>query len=405
MNEEALRCLLCAKPGCSLACPVRTPVPVCMKLYIDGRIDEAGEILFRNNPLSAITALICDWELTCMGHCVLNRRNMPVRWHEIEYEISWEYLRRKHMVRSAGDKGRISVVGAGPAGIAAAIWLAGNGCEVHVYDDNPRIGGVLRYGIPPFRLDRKYVDEYERLFDEAGIRFHGNVSVGKDTGLDELESSSDAVLLAAGACRPAKLGIPGEDLPSVVSALDFLKNPSSFTLGRKVIVAGGGNVAMDACRTAMRMGADTWVYYRKTFENMPAGRAEVQEAIDEGVRFSTFKAPVEIRDGAVVFRDCENVTDPETGRISTHILDGTDREVACDTFIVAISERADLSVFGGRMPELDGHGYPVTDGDGRIPSTRIFEAGDFLTGPRSVVAAVAGARKAVDAILDGAAKD
>ena len=147
MNEEALRCLLCAKPGCSLACPVRTPVPVCMRLYIDGRIDEAGEILFRNNPLSAITALICDWERTCMGHCVLNRRNMPVRWHEIEYEISWEYLRRKHLVRSAGDKGRISVVGAGPAGIAAAIWLAGNGCEVHVYDDNPRIGGVLRYGI------------------------------------------------------------------------------------------------------------------------------------------------------------------------------------------------------------------------------------------------------------------
>ena len=106
-----------------------------------------------------------------------------------------------------------------------------------------------------------------------------------------------------------------------------------------------------------------------------------------------------------MFRDCENVTDPETGRISTHILDGTDREVACDTFIVAISERADLSVFDGRMPELDGHGYPVTDGDGRIPGTRIFEAGDFLTGPRSVVAAVAGARKAVDAILDGAAKD
>lgn len=397
-NNEAQRCLLCAKPLCSQACPVHTPVPLCMKLYREDRLAEAGEILYRNNPLSAVTALVCDWERSCLGHCVLNRRNMPVRWYEIEHEISWEYLKNLHLQNGESGKGTVSIVGAGPAGIAAALWLREYGFGVQVYDANPRIGGVLRYGIPPFRLDRKYTDEYERLFDEAGIVFHGDTVIGRDRDLREIEASSQAVIIAAGAEKPARLNIPGEELPHVIYATDYLKNPQAFALGKKVIVVGGGNVAMDACRTAIRSGAETWVYYRKTFENMPAGRSEVKEACDEGVRIVTFRAPVEIRSGSAVFRECENVTDPVTGRISTRIIDGTDHEVPCDTFIVAISEKADLSVFGDTMPELDKYGYPVTDADGRIPGTRIFEAGDFHTGPKSVVAAVAGARKAVTAI-------
>ena len=268
---EAQRCLLCKKPKCSLdGCPVHTPIPECMLLYRQGRLDEAGRLLFRNNPLSAVTSLVCDWKQFCYGHCVLNVKKMPVRWYEIEQEISGRYLQTHRLERQSleltGE--RIAIVGAGPAGLAAAVWLYEAGAELTLFDANPRMGGVLRYGIPAFRLDKKYCDAYEKMFSDAGIEFRGGVEVGKDVSLEQLSREFDAVLLVAGAEKPATLHIPGEE--KAVQALPFLKNPSAFKLGKKVIVIGGGNVAMDACRTAIRQGAETWVYYRKTFENMPA---------------------------------------------------------------------------------------------------------------------------------------
>ena len=383
MNPEASRCLLCKKPKCAIdGCPVHTPVPEAMLLYRQGRLEEAGRLLFRNNPLSAVTSLVCDWKQFCYGHCVLNVKQVPIKWYEIEQEISGQYLFNHRLERQSleltGE--RIAIVGAGPVGLAAAVWLWEAGADVNIYDANPRMGGVLRYGIPAFRLDKKYCDAFELMFADAGISFHGDIEIGKDLSLSALSAEYDAVLVGAGAEVPATLRIPGEE--RAVQALPFLKDPSAYNLGKKVIVIGGGNVAMDACRTAVRMGCETWVYYRKTFENMPANPLEVEEAKADGVQFKVFPAPVEVKDGGVVFRDCENVQPEDGGRVVTRIIDGTDHFVECDTLITAISEKPDAALQeSARSME------------------NVWMAGDFLTGPATVVEAVASAKTAVQEII------
>jgi glutamate synthase (NADPH/NADH) small chain len=353
-----------------------------MLLYRQGRLDEAGQLLFRNNPMTAVTSLVCDWKQFCFGHCVLNVKQMPVRWYEVEQEISGRYLENVRLERRSQECAgrRIAIVGAGPAGLSAAVWLYEAGAEVVLYDANPRMGGVLRYGIPAFRLDKKYCDAYEKILADAGVEFRGGVELGRDITLKELSASYDAVLLAAGAEKPAVLNIPGEE--NSVQALPFLKDPSAYKLGKKVIVIGGGNVAMDACRTAVRQGAETWVYYRKTFENMPANPLEVEEAKADGVQFKVFQAPVEVKEGGVVFRDCENVVPEDGGRVITRIIEGTDHFVECDTLLLAISEKPD--------PELQAAAEGLKN---------VYKAGDFVTGPATVVEAVASARTAVNEMI------
>ena len=403
MNNEALRCLLCKKPKCSMqGCPVHTPIPECMLLYRQEKLDEAGELLIRNNPLTAVTSQVCDWKLFCYGHCVLNVKQIPVRWYEIEQEISKDYLFKYRLQRRSDELSgkKVALVGAGPVGMAAAFWLYEAGADVTLLDANERLGGVLRYGIPAFRLDKKYVDAFEKMFADAGITFRGGVEVGRDITLDQLSASYDAVLLGAGAEKPATLRIPGEE--RAVQALPFLKNPSAVNLGKKVIVIGGGNVAMDACRTAQRLGAETWVYYRKTFENMPANPLEVEEAKEDGVQFKVFQAPVEVKEGGVVFRDCENVVPEDGGRVITRIIEGTDHFVACDTLITAISETPDFQLFQGSAAVLGQDGWPVLDESQRVQGYQnVWVAGDFCLGPKSVVEAVASARIAVDKMKEG----
>ena len=400
---DAQRCLLCKNARCSGACPVRTDVPEAMRLYREGRTDEAARLLFANNPLSALTCQVCDWNRLCFGHCILNARKMPIHWYLVEQEISLPYLEQVRL-ETAPDKGReVSVVGAGPAGIAAAIFLRQQGFGVTLYDAHPRMGGVLRYGIPPFRLDRRWVDAYERILLEAGVRFRGGVRIGRDLSLEQLCAESDAVLVAGGAEKARRMRIPGEDLPCVIPALQYLESPASYDLGRKVIVVGGGNVAMDACRTAVRSGAETWVYYRKTFENMPANSLEVEEAKAEGVRFAVFQVPVSVSvregRGVAVVRDCENVTGPDGG-IVTRIIDGSDHEVDFDTLIIAVSESVDYSLFGDDRPGTDEKGWLQVNGRQQTSREKIFLAGDFLSGPRTVVQAVQSAKIAVQGIAE-----
>lgn len=398
MNNEALRCLLCKKPKCALqGCPVHTPVPECMQLYREGKLDEAGKLLFENNPLTAVTSQVCDWKQFCYGNCVLNVKQVPIRWYEIEQEISTSYLFRHRLTRRSEELSgkRIALVGAGPVGIASAVWLYEAGATVTLFDANPRMGGVLRYGIPAFRLDKKYCDAYEALLEAAGIEFKGGYELGRDGSLSSLMADFDAVILGAGAEKPATLRIPGEE--KAVQALPFLKDPSAFNLGKKVIVIGGGNVAMDACRTAVRQGCETWVYYRKTFENMPANPLEVEEAKADGVQFKVFQAPVEVREGGVVFRDCENVQPEDGGRVVTRIIEGTDHFVPCDTLLTAISETPDFDLFAGTPAVMNQWGWPTVSEAGKVEGlSNVWLAGDFLLGPKTVVEAVASARLAVN---------
>ncbi len=398
MNPESTRCLLCKNARCSAACAVHTDVPAAMKLYREGRVDEAARLLFANNPLSGITCQVCDWNRMCLGHCVLNAKKVPVHWYEIEQEISIPYLREATVVPGTPTGKTVAVLGAGPAGITAAILLRQAGHAVRLYDRHARIGGVLRYGIPNFRLDKRHVDELERILLEAGVEFIG----GKAVSLEAVRGTTDAVLIAGGAELARKMRIPGEELPCVISALSYLEYPERYPLKGRVIVVGGGNVAMDACRTAKRQGCDTTVYYRKTIANMPANTLEIEEAQAEGIPFEVLQVPVavEVRDGqpVAIVRNCENVT-REDGSLSTRILDGTDHEVPFDTMIVAVSEKVDYSLFGGVLPAVDEGGWVTVNEHAQTSWPEVFMAGDFLLGPKTVVQAVQSAKTAVRGIL------
>ena len=399
MNSEANKCLLCPKPRCALqGCPVHTSIPECMRLYKEGKLQEAGEMLFKNNPFSAITSIVCDWKAYCNGSCVLNAKKDPVRWYEIEQEISKEYLKTFHPQSGSEDKHKkVGIVGAGPAGLSAAIFLRNKGYRVTIYDREERIGGVLRYGIPSFRLDKELVDEYERILKEYEITFVGQTEVGKDIQLADLRNEYDAILVCTGAVKENALRIPGEDKPQVINSLAFLKDHSLIDFASKVIVIGGGNVAMDAARSAKRCGKDTSVYYRKTFENMPANPLEVKEAQEEGVDFHVFEAPVEVKEHSVIFRKCENIID-ENGKTRTKIIDGTDHEVQVDALVVAAGETIDLSVFADNKPTLNKWNYPEVNENNMTSFDGIFVAGDFILGARTVVEAIASAKVAVKGI-------
>ena len=398
MNPEAIKCLGCPKPRCSMiGCPVHTAIPECIRLYKAGRLKEAGEILFNNNPFSAVTSIVCNYKLFCYGACVLNAKKDPVRWYEIEQEISNEFLKAFHPDVTPKNDQKIAIIGAGPAGLSAAIFLAQKGYNVIVYDKEERIGGVLRYGIPGFRLDKSIVDEYERILKEYDISYHGNIEIGKDIALSNIRKEADAVIVATGAIKENKLRIPGEEKEKVINALAFLKDNRLIDKANKVVVIGGGNVAMDAARSAKRMGKDTYVYYRKTFENMPANPLEVEEAIAEGVKFEVFEAPVEIKDGSVIFRKCENVTD-ENGKLRTKILENTDHEVTLDALLVAAGETIDLSVFGDELPELNKWYYPEVNETNMTSFDGVFVAGDFILGAKTVVEAIASTKTTVNGI-------
>ena len=398
MNPEAIKCLGCPKPRCSMiGCPVHTAIPECIRLYKEGRLKEAGEILFNNNPFSAVTSIVCNYKSFCYGACVLNAKKDPVRWYEIEQEISNEFLKAFHPDVTQKNDQKIAIIGAGPAGLSAAIFLAQKGYNVTVYDKEERIGGVLRYGIPGFRLDKSIVDEYERILKEYDISYHGNIEIGKDITLSNIRKEVDAVIVATGAIKENKLRIPGEEKENVINALAFLKDNSLIDKANKVVVIGGGNVAMDAARSAKRMGKDTYVYYRKTFENMPANPIEVEEAIAEGVKFEVFEAPVEVKDGSVIFRKCENVTD-ENGKLRTKILENTDYEVTLDALLVAAGETIDLSVFGEELPELNKWHYPEVNETNMTSFDGVFVAGDFILGAKTVVEAIASTKTAVNGI-------
>lgn len=397
-NHEALRCLLCKKPLCSGACPVHTAVPVCMQLYREDRLEEAGKILFDNNPMSAITSLVCDWNRLCYGHCILNKRGVPVHWYEIEQEISGEYLKHVYITVPQETGKIVAIIGGGPAGITVAIKLREAGVGVEIFDEERRVGGVPYYGIPDFRLDKTILNRYERILFEAGVTFHGGVQVGKDLLLKDLQKRFDAVIVTAGADVPRKLNIPGEDGNShILYSLDFLKDPKSYSLGQKVLVIGGGNVTMDAARTAVRMGCDTTIVYRKTFENMPANYREVEEAKFDGVKFELFQVPVAIEGDEAVIINCENVED-ENGKVHTKTLEGTEHKMHFDTMLVSISANVDYGVFSGSNVNFDERGRLVT-GEDQQAMPGLFIAGDFLTGPKTVVEAVASAKTAVASTL------
>lgn len=394
LENEANRCLLCKNPRCKSHCPINTPIPEIISLYKEGKIEEAGEILFNNNPLSAICSLVCPHEDQCRGNCIKGIKGEPIRFHDIEEEISIKYLNELKFKNIPKDKDRVAIIGGGPAGITIAFILAQKGYNITLFDAHEKIGGVLRYGIPQYRLHNKLIDTLEDKLIELGVKIRPNTLIGPVITLDRLfEDGYKAVFIGTGVWNPKPLNIKGETLGNVHYAIDYLKSPSVYRLGEKVAVIGAGNVAMDAARSAKRNGAKSvTVLYRKGFEEMTATNEEIREAKEDGVEFKLFRSPLEITEEGVRLALTENLVD-ENGKITTKIIEGQEELFECDSIIIAISQTPRTNIVSNTT-ELNTNkwGLVVTDDKGNTTKKGTFASGDVVTGAKTVVEAVVQAK-------------
>lgn len=398
--NEADRCLLCKNPKCSANCPIDTPIPEIVKLYKEGKHEEAGKILFENNPLSAVCSLVCIHEDQCKGNCIRGIKGEPIRFHEIESEISEKFLSEIKLKNIPKDKDRVAIVGGGPAGITIAFILASRGYKVTIFDAHVKLGGVLRYGIPEYRLPKKLIDTIEEKLIELGVKIRPNTLIGPVISLDRLfEDGYKAVFIGTGVWNPKTLNIKGETLGNAHFAIDYLKSPEYYRLGEKVAVIGAGNVAMDAARSAKRNGAkEVTVLYRKSFEDMTATKQEIREAKDDGIKFELFKSPLEITEEGVKVVCTENVVNDD-GKIITKAIDGKTEFFKCDSTIIAVSQTPRTNIVSNTT-ELDTNkwGLLVTDNIGNTTKKGTFASGDVVTGAKTVVEAVVQAKVVAETI-------
>ncbi len=404
---EADRCLLCKKPRCKANCPINTEIPEVVKLFKEGKLDEAGAMLFENNPLSAVCAVVCPHEDQCKGNCIRGIKGEPVSFCEIEELISNEYLKKIKLEKTAERNERIAIIGAGPAGITLSIILAKKGFKVTLFDAHEKIGGVLRYGIPEYRLPNSVMDRYEEILLKLGVKIRPNTLIGPVITLDKLFFDGyKAVFIGTGVWNPKTLDIKGESLGNVHYAIDYLKSPDVYNLGKKVAVIGAGNVAMDAARVAKRSGAEeVYILYRKGFENMPCTKVELQEAKDDDIKFELFKAPIELTEDGVKYIETKNEV-KEDGKVVTVTIDGTEGMFECDSVIIAVSQSPRKNIVANTTGiETNKWGLVLTDDKGHTTREGVFASGDVVTGANTVVHAAAYAKVVAESIEEYCKKD
>ncbi|MBM4220011.1 MAG: glutamate synthase subunit beta [Gammaproteobacteria bacterium] len=423
--EQASRCLDCGNPYCEWQCPVHNYIPGWLKLIEQGRLFEAADLSHRTNSLPEICGRICPQDRLCEGACTLNDGLGAVSIGSIEKYITDEALKRgwrpdlSH-VRPTGK--RVAVVGAGPAGLACADMLVRNGVHAVVFDRYPRIGGLLTFGIPPFKLEKEVVERRREILEGMGVEFVLDTEVGKDVSAETLLAEFDALFLGLGADQPVRGGFPGEDLPGVHFALPYLvsnihrllgleKDPGEFIdlRDKHVVVLGGGDTAMDCNRTALRQGAaSVTCTYRRDEAHMPGSKRDFRSSQEEGVEFAFNAQAVEI-----LGRDCvEGVrllaTRPvpgavARGRTATETVPGTEQVIPADAVIIAFGFRPSppqwLECLGVELRE-----------DGRVSATgraerpfqttnpKVFAGGDMVRGADLVVTAVFEGREAARGI-------
>ena len=400
LRLEADRCLLCKNARCKANCPISTEIPEVIRLFKEGKLDEAGEILFENNPLSAVCAIVCPHEDQCKGNCIRGIKGEAIPFCEMEEFISLKYLKNVKLEKVGNRDERIAIIGAGPAGITLSIILARKGFKVTLFDAHEKIGGVLRYGIPEYRLHNSIIDRYEEILIELGVKIRPNTLIGPVLTLDKLFFDGyKAVFIGTGVWNPKTLNIKGESLGNVHYAIDYLKSPNVYNLGKKVAVIGAGNVAMDAARVAKRSGAEeVYILYRKGFENMPCTRAELEEAKEDDVNFELFKAPIELTEQGVKYIETKNEVS-EDGKVSTITIEGTEGMFECDSVIIAVSQSPRKNIVANTTGlDTNKWGLLLTDDKGHTTRNGVFASGDVVTGANTVVHAVSYAKIVAESI-------
>lgn len=418
---EASRCLNCRNPRCVAQCPVGIRIPEFIAQVNAGDFAAAARVIARDSSLPAVCGRVCPQETQCEGSCILGVKGEPVAIGKLErFVADWSRERGGVPVVKAPSNGiKVAVVGSGPSGLACATDLAKMGYEVTIFEVLHKAGGVLQYGIPEFRLPKARVVEPEIDSVRAlGVTIETNVVVGRTVTIDDLldREGFKAVFIGSGAGLPRFMGIPGESLNGVFSANEFLTrsnlmkayDPESDTpifVGRRVAVVGGGNVAMDAARTALRLGSDVTIVYRRTEKELPARAEEVHHAREEGIEFRMLTNPVEVlgdEKGWVRALRCIRMElgDPDaSGRRSPVPVAGSEFEIPVDEVIMALGTSPNPLIAGTTKGlETERHGCIVADDEGASSRPGVFAGGDAVTGAATVILAMGAGRRAAAAI-------
>lgn len=393
--SEANRCLNCRKPMCQQGCPIHTPIPQVIQLFKAGKLTEAGQILFENNPLSAICALVCNHEQQCAGHCVLGRKSTPVHFSSIENYISETYLDRMTMPKPEPKNKKVAVIGAGPAGIAVAIQLASAGYGVTVFEWHSKIGGIMQYGIPEFRLPKSLLERYQKQMEAMGIQIRLNTTIGAVLMIDDLfRDGYSSVFIGTGAEKPLRLGIPGETLGNVHFGLNYLANPGAYHLGENVAVIGMGNAAMDVARTALRHGARKVTLYARG-NKISASSSEVEYARLDGADFRFGMQIQQITEKGPLFQ--RTILDEENRIVG---YEESLELVEADSVIISISQMPRKKLVRTTAGlEANERGCLVVDENYMTTRPGVFAAGDVVSGAKTVVHAVEAAKNAARAMM------
>ena len=418
---EASRCLNCKNSRCVAACPVSVKIPQFIEQVAAGNFTEAASIIAQDSSLPAICGRVCPQETQCEGSCILGIKSEPVAIGKLErFVADWSRENGGVKTEVAPSNGhKVAVIGSGPAGLACAYDLAKLGYDVTVFEALHRPGGVLEYGIPEFRLPKDKIVAAEIADVKAlGVKIETNVIVGRTVTIDSLmdEEGFSAVFIGSGAGLPRFMNIPGEHYNGVFSANEFLTRnnlmkayredyDTPIHAGKKVVVVGGGNVAMDAARTALRLGAETTIVYRRTENELPARKEEVHHAKEEGINFAMLTNPVEVigdENGWVKAVKCirmELGEPDESGRRSPVEVPGSEFEIETDTVIMSLGTSPNpliAKTTGGL--ETNRRGCLVADENGATTRPGVFAGGDAVTGAATVILAMGAGRKAAAAI-------
>ena len=418
---EASRCLNCKNPRCVGACPVSVKIPQFISEVAAGNFTRAAEIIAEDSSLPAVCGRVCPQETQCEGSCILGIKGEPVAIGKLERFVA-DWSRENGGVKpvvAPANGHKVAVIGSGPAGLACASDLAKLGYEVTVFEALHRPGGVLEYGIPEFRLPKDKVVAAEIASVKAlGVKIETNVIAGRTVTIDSLldEEGFAAVFVGSGAGLPRFMNIPGEHYNGVFSANEFLTRnnlmkayrddyDTPIHAGKKVVVVGGGNVAMDAARTALRLGAETTIVYRRTEKELPARAEEVHHAKEEGIQFAMLTNPVEVigdEKGWVKAVKCirmELGEPDESGRRSPVEVPGSEFEIETDTVIMSLGTSPNPLIAKTTSGlETNRRGCLVADENGATTRPGVFAGGDAVTGAATVILAMGAGRKAAAAI-------
>jgi glutamate synthase (NADPH/NADH) small chain len=418
---EASRCLNCKNPRCVNDCPVNINIPEFISQIAKNNFAKAAEIIAQYSSLPAVCGRVCPQETQCEGSCILGIKNEPVAIGKLERFVA-DWLRENKLSFSKKVKNigkRIAVIGSGPAGLTCAYDLAKTGYDVTIFEALHEAGGVLAYGIPEFRLPKKTVIDYEiENIKKTGVKIETNIIIGRTLTVEQLldEEKFDAVFIGTGAGLPKFMNIRGENLNGVMSANEFLTRTNLMKafdknydtpvyVGKKVVVVGGGNVAMDAARTALRLGSEVIIAYRRTEAELPARREEVIHAKEEGIVFNMLTNPIEIigNDKGWVKEircvRCKLGEPDSSGRRSPLTIPDSEFNIETDAVIMALGTSPNpLIASTTKGLQIDKYKCITVDEDGQTSLTGVFAGGDVATGSATVILAMGAGRKAANAI-------